>query len=152
MPVREGLARLEGVESISQRPNVNEGTCELRMKSGRLLDPEILSKHLYDIRVGARLRGLEAVVTGSLDKQGQDYVLRVAGTNEVLRLAALGCKVQKDTDRKIPLPPTKSEDNAFRKLLAKWKGKPLPVQITGPLIRIEGKGLTLEVRQFELKP
>jgi hypothetical protein len=121
------------------------------MKNGRLLDPEILSKHIYDIRVGARLRGLEAAVIGSLDKQDQDYVLRVAGTDDVLRLAALGRKVQKDLGRKTPLPNTRSEESAFGKLLSKWKGKPLSVQITGPLIRIEGKGLTLEVRQFEMK-
>ena len=151
MPIREGLARLEGVESISPRPNVAEATCELRTKDGRLLDPEVLSKHIYEIRVGARLRGLEAAVTGSLDKQGQDFVLRVAGTNAVLRLAALGPKVQKDMARKTPMPSTRSEDKAYTKLLAKWKGKPLSVQITGPLIRIEGKGLTLEVRQFALK-
>lgn len=123
----------------------------MRTKNGRLLDPETLSKHIYDIRVGARLRGLEAAVSGSLDKQGADFVLRVAGTNDVLRLAALGRKVQKDMDRKTPLPSTTSEDKAFRKLLAKWKGRPFSVQITGPLIRPEGKGLTLEVRQFELK-
>ncbi|HKS36356.1 MAG TPA: hypothetical protein VJW76_04140 [Verrucomicrobiae bacterium] len=147
MPIREGLARLEGVESIGQRPNIKEGTCELRTKNGRLLDPEVLSKHIYNIRVGARLRGVEAAVAGSLDKQGDNFVLRVAGSEDVLCLVALSRKVQKDADRRSPLP----EDNAFKTLLSKWTGKPLSVQITGPLIRLEGKGLSLAVRQFELK-
>jgi hypothetical protein len=150
VPVREGLARLEGVESIGPRPNLKEGTCELRMKNGRLLDPQVFSKFIYDIRVGARLRGLEATVKGSLQKQGDHFVLRIAGSDDVLRLAPLERKIQQDTAKKTPLPPTRSESNAARNLLAQWKGKPLSVQITGPLVRIEGKGLTLEVRQFEL--
>ena len=150
MPIREGLARLEGVESISPRPNVKEGTCELRMREGRLLDPQVLSKFIYDIRVGARLRGLEATVAGLLDKQGQDFILRIAGSDEVLRLASLGRRVQQDTATKAPLSPTKSQSNAFKKLVPEWKGKPLAIQITGPLVKTDDNKLTLEVQRFEL--
>ena len=42
MPIREGLARLEGVESIGDRPDLTTGTCKLRMKNGRLLASQIV--------------------------------------------------------------------------------------------------------------
>ena len=117
MPIREGLARLEGVESISPRPNVKEGTCELRMKDGRLLDPQVLSKFIYDIRVGARLRGLEATVAGFLDKQGHDFILRIAGSDGVLSIMGVHGRNQTSGDRitsysvdgstPIVVPPTR---------------------------------------------
>ena len=150
MQVREGLARLDGVESISPRPDLRTATCELRMKNGRLLDPERLSKLIYDIRVGARLRGLEARVNGFLEKQGEGFVLRLAGSDESLHLAPLDRKVQQDTAKRRPCSSTRSERKACKRLLARWRGKPISVQITGPLLKSERGVLILQVRRFEL--
>ena len=148
MPVREGLERLDGVEFISPRPDLRTATCELRLKNGRLLDPERMSKFLFDIRVGARLRGLEATANGRLEKQQGGFVLRIAGTEECLRLAPLERKVQLDAARKEPMPASRSERKACQRLLARWRGKPFSVRVTGPLVKRHGGVLTLEVRRF----
>ena len=150
MPIREGLARLEGVESISERPDLRTGTCELRMKKGRLLDPQVLSKFIYDIRVGARLRGLEVTVNGFLEGQGAHWGLRISGSNETLAIAPVRQRVQQDTKTKKPQQLSRSEAKAYKKLLAKSKGKAISARVTGPLVK-NGPALVLEVRQFELK-
>ena len=152
MPIREGLARLEGVESISPRPDVKAGTCELRLKGGRLFTPGFFSQTVYDIRVGARLRGIEATVSGVLEKQGRQWFLRIGGQDELVRLAPLKVKVQLDVSRKKPQATTKAEAKAFRKLVSAGTKTPGPVQITGPLREIKDEGLVLEVRHFDLVP
>lgn len=152
MPIREGLARLEGVESVSQRPDLKADTCELRWRGGRLLDPHTLSNHVYEIRVGARVRGVEATVVGGMEKQGSDLVLRVSGTNAVLQLAPLATKVQKDKKRKRPEALTRAETKAYQTLLGKWKDVMKTVQVTGPLVRNGAGALTLQVRKFDLNP
>ena len=148
MPVREGLARLEGVESISERCNRQAGTGELRLKNGRLVDPQSLAKQIADVGVGARLRGLEATIDGVLEKKGGKAVLRVAKSNEILELAPLTTKVQIDAVKsKKPEPPAKQEKEAYKKLRARAKDEPQAVRITGPL----RAGNKIEVRTFELK-
>ena len=148
MPVRAGLARLEGVESISERCNRQAGTGELCLKNGRLVDPDALAKQIADIRVGARLRGLEAAVDGTIENQDGKPVLRVSKSEEILQLAALTTKVQIDALKsKKPDPPTKEEKQAYKRLLADFKGQPKPVRVTGPL----RSGRKLEVRAFEFK-
>ena len=144
MPVREGLARLEGVESISERCNRQAGTGELRLKNGRLVDPDTLAKQIADIRVGARLRGLEAAVDGVIENRDGKSVLRVSTSNEILQLTALTTKVQIDALKtKRPDPPTKEE----KQLLMRVKDQPQRVRVTGPL----RPGKKLEVRAFEFK-
>lgn len=148
MPVREGLARLEGVESISERCNRQAGTGELRLKNGRLVDPQSLAKQIADIRVGARLRGLEATIDGFLEKKDGKPVFRIAKSNELLQLVALTTKVQIDAIKtKKPEPPTKEEKQGYKRLRACVKDQPQLIRITGPL----RGGMKLEVRAFELK-
>ena len=148
MPVREGLARLEGVESVSERCNRFAGTGELRLKNGRLIDPQTLAKQIIDIRVGARLRGLEATIDGFLERKDGKPVFRVAKSNELLELASLTTKVQIEAIKsKKPEPPTKEEKNAYKALRSRAKSEPQPMRITGPL----RAGTKLEVRTFELK-
>jgi len=148
VPVREGLARLEGVESISERCNRQAGTGELRLKNGRLVDPQSLAKQIADIGVGARLRGLEATIDGALEKKDGKAVLRVAKSNEILELAPLTTKVQIDAVKsKKPEPAGKDERQAYKKLRARAKDQPQAVRITGPL----RAGNKIEVRTFELK-
>jgi hypothetical protein len=148
VPVREGLARLEGVESISERCNRLAGTGELRLRNGRLVDPQVLAQQLADIRVGARLRGLEATIDGFIEKQKGKSVFRVSKSNEILQLAPLTTKVQIDAVKtKKPDAATKEEKNAYKNLLASFKSEPRLARVTGPL----RSGMKLEVRTFELK-
>lgn len=148
MPVREGLARLEGVESVDERCNREKGTGGLRLRQGRLTDPTTFAKQIADIRLGARLRGLEATVDGTLEKNGGKAVLRVSKSNELLQLAPLTTKVQIDAlNTKKADPPSKDEKNAFKTLTRRFKGESLPVRVIGPL----RSGMKLEVRAFELK-
>lgn len=150
MPVRSGLARLEGVESISERCNRQNGTGELRMRDGRLLDPRTLAEHILSIQVGARLRALEATVEGTLEKiDGKPY-LRMNGSQELLALTPVTRKVQIDAPNKKPIPPTRKEATAYKGLTAKWKGKSQSIRITGPLRNSDSdKSLVLEVREFK---
>ena len=148
MPVREGLARLEGVESIPERCSRPTGTGELRLKNGRLIDPAVLAKQIADIRVGARLRGLEGTIEGFLERTNGKPVLRVSKSNEILHLAPLTTKVQIDALKsKKPLPPTKEEKRAYKNLARRVKDVTGRVRVTGPL----RSGMKLEVRAFEFK-
>lgn len=150
MPVREGLGRLDGVSFISERPDLKAATCELRLQGGRFIDPFTFSNHIFDIRVGARLRGLEAEIDGQLEPQGTNVVFRIAGTNAVLQLAPLTRKVQQNVAAKQPQPATSKESKAFRDLVAKLKQKPRSARITGPLLRRLDGSVVLEVRTFKL--
>ena len=150
MPVREGLGRLDGVAFISERPDLKAATCELRLQGGRFIDPFTFSNHVYNIRVGARLRGLEAEIDGQLEPQGTNVVFKIAGTNAVLQLAPLSRKVQQNVAAKQPQPATRKESRAFSDLLAKLKQKSRSARITGPLLRQPDGSVILEVRAFKL--
>ena len=121
------------------------------MRGGRLPDLRALARHISDMRVGARLRGVEATVVGHLVARGDDLLLTVAGTGEVVRLAPLRRKVQWDVPGKREEPATDEERTAFRRLLQSRRARrssPL-FRVVGPLIEgAAGKPMTLEVRQF----
>lgn len=147
MPIREGLARLDGVAFISKTPDVKAGTCELRLAGDRFMDPLSLSNHVYNIRVGARVRGVEATIAGVVERSGADFVLKLPGTNTVIRLVPLSRKVQ-NTPAKQPQPVTRIEANAFSDLTKKVK-ESRPATVTGPLVEVPNRSLALEVRTFE---
>ena len=126
-----------------------------------MLDPHTLSNHVYELRLGARLRGLEATIDGVLVKDGTHPAIRLVGTNAtpststnlLLRLAPLRTKVQQAFPKKHPVPATTDEKRAYKTLLSQWRGETRPVRITGPLVRKRGQThLELEVREFELSP
>ena len=146
MPIREGLARLDGVAFISKVPDVKAGTCELRLQGGRFMDPLSLSNHVFNIRVGARVRGVEATMAGLVERNGTNFVLKLPGTNAVLQLAPLSRKVQHVA--KQPQPPTPKEASAFSTLTTKFS-KPRAYTITGPLRQTPEGSLLLEVRAFD---
>ncbi len=143
MPIREGLGRLDGVAFISKSPDVKAGTCELRLQDGRFMDPLSLSNHVYNIRVGARVRGVEATVAGLVERSGTNFVLKISGTNTVLQLAPLSRKIQHAA--KQPQPATPAEANGFASLTEKFK-KARTCTITGPLVQAPGGSFILEVR------
>jgi hypothetical protein len=145
VPIREGLGRLDGVAFISKSPDVKAGTCELRLQDGRFMGPLSLSNHVYNIRVGARVRGVEATVAGLVERSGANFVLRVRNTNTVFQLAPLSRKVQQIVATKQPQPATPAEASAFSSLTEKFK-KARTCTITGPLVQTPDGSFILEVR------
>lgn len=122
----------------------------MRTREGRLLDPEVLSRHLAGLQVGASLRGVEATVDGQLDRRGKETFLRLSKTDELVRLAALTEKVQQDPRTRKPERATFAERRAHQRLLAKAGDTPAVVRITGPLRQAgDNEPFTLEVRRFE---
>ena len=142
------------MQTISRRASAKDGTCQIRMRGGRLPDLRSLARHISDLRVGARLRGVEAAAVGRPVARGNDLLLTVAGTGEVVRLAPLRRKVQWDVPGKREEPATDEERTAFRRLLqqsrrARRGRPPLLLRVVGPLTEgAGGKPMTLEVRQF----
>ena len=145
MPIREGLARLDGVAFFSKSPDVKAGTCELRLEAGRFMDPFSLSNHIFNIRVGARVRGVEATVAGLVERSGTNLVLKMRNTNTVFQLAPLSRKVQQIVATKQPQPATPAEVGAFASLKEKLK-KARAYTITGPLVQSPDGSFILEVR------
>jgi hypothetical protein len=109
------------------------------------MDPLSLSNHVYNIRVGARVRGVEATVAGLVGRNGTNFVLKMSGTNAVLQLAPLSRKVQQVA--KKPQPATTEEASAFSTLTKKF-GKSRTYTITGPLRQAPDGSILLEVRAF----
>src|SRR5262245_53210719 len=87
--IRDGLQRLEFVESISQQPDHKASTGEMRTRQGRLPDLDTLAQALRDTGAGASLLGVEASIDGELAAEGDHFILRLPGSTTVLRLAPL---------------------------------------------------------------
>lgn len=147
--IREGLQRLDFVESISAQPDKDASTGELRTKNGQLPDLEVLAKALRDTGAGASLRGVEATIDGEIAKEDDHFVLRLSGTNLTLDLKPLTKLVQRRRQ------PTAAEKAAYQTLTAKSKAHSLRARVVGPLVReVAGREASrppaLEVRTFSL--
>lgn len=156
--IRDGLSRLDFIESISAQPDAAAGTGELRTRHGQLPDLDVLAQALRDTGAGASLRGVEVSVAGELTREMDTFFLRTtpAGVNArvLLRLQPLQALVQRGRE------PTETEKTAYRTLVASWSDRPLRVIVTGPVLKqsdahrqtAPAPRLALEVRQFTLAP
>ncbi|MEW6304101.1 MAG: hypothetical protein AB1705_11555 [Verrucomicrobiota bacterium] len=150
--VREGLGRLDGVESVEERADAAAGTGSLRIKDVSLLDPAVMAQTIFDIRIGARLRGMEATIEGKLKREKDTLTLHFThgGADQVVTLAPLQKKIQLGAQRTGVAPPTKDEREAFTRLQTGGKNVPSTIRVTGPVTRPKSDApLTLEVRHFE---
>ena len=135
---------------MSERANAQSWTCEVQLKSGRLPDLGVLARHLRDCRVGATLRGVEAVVVGSLTEENGDLVLQASETGERLRLAPLRHKVQWDVAGSREQSATPAEREAYERLRSAATARSGPLKVTGPLREAaDGGPPFLEVRAFD---
>jgi hypothetical protein len=157
--IRDGLERPTDIVAINQKPDTRTDTCEVRMREGWPLDPDIFWQNFTNMHIGVDVRGVEMVVEGTLESIGTNLVLRVGGTEQVLSLAPLTSKVQWDARNKRPAPPSRAERKAFDKLTGDRRRHSGRVQLTGPVTKHPVEGvpdasvLVLEVRRFEfLKP
>jgi hypothetical protein len=147
---REDLLRLDGVESVSDEADFDTETLTLRSREGRLLDPQVVAKYITALGVGARLRGLEATIAGTVTKRESRYALVVSGSGEVLPLDDCGTKVQYRYETKKPHPRTAAERRAFKSLQKDVGDAAREAVITGPLVRDRKGALILQVRAYEL--
>lgn len=154
MTVREGLQRLEGVESVGERAEIKAQTCQIKTKNGQLLDLRLLAIHLVDIGVGARLRGVEATIDGVLTEHEGWPALLIDGWKDPIRLMPLTQIVQLDYDKRRARVPHRQEWEAYLRLAPRVNGKSqLQVEIVGPLVQDAADGkLRLQVRQFRMNP
>lgn len=143
--IRAGLLRLDYVDSVAELPDRKAATGEVRTKKGCVPDVAALAKSVSDLGAGAALRGVEAIVRGSVFRDGDQLVLKVSNTGESLRLAPLTKPVQRG------LQPDDSERSAFGALASRLDREASEVRITGPLrARVAPGGLqTIEVRKFD---
>jgi hypothetical protein len=100
-----------------------------------LPDPDLLGRGLTALRVGARLRGVEITADGRVERRGPDWVLRLSGSEETLRLAPLQSKVQLDTRRSLPQAAGEEERLAWDRLRGEWRSPTVAVRVRGPLVR-----------------
>ncbi|MEW6301858.1 MAG: hypothetical protein AB1705_00190 [Verrucomicrobiota bacterium] len=147
---REQMLRLEGVAWVSEEADFATETLALRSREGRLLDPQVVAKYISELGVGARLRGMEATVVGTVEKRDDKFLLRVSGSGEVLPLGSCETKVQYRFETKKPHPRTTQERRAFRALQKEMSSPQRAAVITGPLVRDKKGVLTLQVRTYEL--
>jgi len=149
--IGEGVAKMPAIASIDEEADGTTQTAVVRSQGGRLINLEALSQHLATLRMGARLRGVEAVVAGSLERQGSDLVLRVSKTDETLRLRPLTKKTQWNRRENREFPATERERRAHELLWAGWPGGRQDARIVGPLRAIESSSeMELEVREAYL--
>jgi len=149
--VREGLERLEGVEWIAEKADHASQTCEIKFKDGRLPDTANIGKHIEGCGVGASLRAVEIKASGELFEAGNSLCLRLS-KDETVILASLTTKVQWDLAKKRLHPATRSEIAAIGRIRQEWKHGKRKVEIIGPYRASEGKGSSLEVREYKWLP
>lgn len=141
------------MKSVSERACGKTWTGEVRTKEGRLPNLAAWSR-TFRAEVGNAftIRGVEATITGRLVENGGHSAIEVAGTGEVVLLAPLKRKVQWDPEQKREQLASTEEQEAHRRLLARWDRsdrQPVDIRITGPIVQVKDGGrLTLEVRDF----
>ena len=142
--IREGLLRLDYVESVANLPDRKSATGELRTRNGAVPDVAALAKSLRDLGAGATLRGVEGTINGHVIKERGQLLLKVSKTGESLRLVPATKRVQRDA-----VEISEIERNTFAKLAS--LSEPAEVRITGalhPRVAPDARQ-TLEVRIFE---
>jgi hypothetical protein len=139
---------------VSDRACPKTWTCQIVLADARLPNLKMLRDGLRE-GVGNlfTIRGVEAVVEGTLVRKDNRAVLRLPERLGELEVAVLKRKVQYDPKAQREEPATPDEREAHARLLAQWDGQPRTVRITGPLTQPNDDGLpaVLEVRLFEWK-
>lgn len=154
--IRNGLNLPGAIAAIPQKPDTKTQTFDLHMREDWQPDPELFARNFKTMNVGVDVRGVEAMVDGVVQKDGTNLMLRVNGSDVLMRLVPLTRTVQWDTKRNCATTPTRAERKAFEKLAERSKKQPVRVRVVGPLIqesRAADKPVRqiLEVRKFDLQ-
>jgi hypothetical protein len=140
------------VETISERASAQTWTCEITMQAGRLPDPDAIARHILATRTGAKLRGVEATVVGTLATGQAVWTLVLSKTGETVELAPLRRKVQWDVKAKREQALTPQEKRAWATLRKQKYPLESRLEVIGPLeVRKRSDGTpqtVLQVRAF----
>jgi hypothetical protein len=136
---------------VTTVPDNYNCTAEIRLRGSALPNPEVWAKG-FRAQVGEayHFRGVEVTVVGTLDRQGDSFVVRVPGVERPIPLAPLRHKLQWNFHKEAVRQPEPDERAAYDQLAemaGRSRAKALKVQLTGPLPRSES-GVILEVREF----
>lgn len=122
------------------------------MRDGRVPDLRALARHIFEIRVGASLRGLEATVEGIVAKDGDALLLRSSQAGEAFRLTPLERKIQWDPTTSREETSSADERSAFAKIEALSTRSPVRARVTGPVRDgAAGEARAVEVRSFVIE-
>lgn len=120
----------------------------LEPRNGAWIEPDDLARRIEGIRVGARFRGLEVTVRGTLERRSGGLFISFAG--RVLRLVPLAAKIHLDPKTAEPESPTEREREAYQGLEG-FAAEARDVRVSGPLANErEGAVRTLQVRTFQI--
>ena len=123
-------------------------TCQMRLRGSGLPDLPAMAEHIRTMGFGARLRGVEVTVEGTLFEERERLYVRLAGSGAVLPLGELKHnKVQWDFKAKRAHRRTNQEREAHSRLRREWRTAPRLVTVVGPLVETK-KQVILEVREF----
>ncbi len=144
--IRAALARMPGLEWLSQSADAGTWTCRMRMADSKLLRPSDMSAYLQGLRAGATLRGIEATVAGRVEVQDGQYYLVSRST--WIPLERYAHPVYWDVPKKRAQAVSPAERGAYARFIdAESPGD--PVIVTGPLQDPGGdEAPALEVRSF----
>lgn len=116
---------------------------------GQFLSPGQVGRFVEDMRIGARLRGMEATIDGRVSKIDGRLLLFSPEFENGLPLEPLERKIQLDFRSKEPLAAQPHEREAHARLLGETKETPRWIRLVGPLGQEPKKGrLSLQVREF----
>ncbi len=151
--MHEALSRLDGVTSISESPDPVAWTCEMTARDGRLPSLAGIARAVRAVGSPFSVRGIEAVVEGSVELSPAGPILRAFRTGETFALAPATRKVQWDSRTRKNPPITSRERSAYDRLASEVLAPGTGVRVTG---RVEGAGPSLspvlEVREFHALP
>ena len=153
--IRNGLNLPDAIAAIPQKPDTKTQTFDLHMREDWRPDPGLFARNFKTMNVGVDVRGVEAMVDGVVQKDGTNLMLRVNGSDVLMRLAPLTRTVHWDTKRNRAATPTRAERTAYEKLTGQSKKQAVRVRVVGPLIQEPAAAdkpsrQILEVRKFEL--
>jgi galactose oxidase len=145
------LGRVVGVESVAATPDAYNCTASLRLKPGALPDPEKWAAEFKTMVDKAYVfRGVELTVEGTVEKAGDELIMRVPGIAAPIELTPLRHKLQWNFKKRAARQPEPDERDAMAQLVLESKDarkSTFNVQVTGPFTHTD-QGYSLEVREF----
>ena len=140
---------------MSEQASAPTWTCQIGMETARLPNLQALARHLQDMRVGARLRGVEATLDGRLtDAPAGEPRIRIAGSDQILVLHPLRRKVAWDVALGREQAATPEEAHAFDRLCRERASRGAAaaqtgIEVVGTLVGdADGRPVAVEVRGF----
>ncbi len=149
--IREGLKGTGDWQWIAEAADVETATFKARTVHGSWPIHATLLRQVQELGAGAALRGMEAVLEGTVLLESHRVLLRVDGCEAPVALAPLTRKVQWDARQRTAAHLATAERSAHEELRSQVVRSPRRARILGPVVESQqGKHWLMEVRGFEL--